>query len=104
VLLEALEMVRKGGTVIEVGNWVDMGVTVPLNIMQHISSKNLHIHSLYHCGNKWGPVLRVMEVHADRFPFSKLITHKMDLKGITTNIGIVLDPHKCMKVEVVPNG
>jgi threonine dehydrogenase-like Zn-dependent dehydrogenase len=104
VLLEALEMVRKGGTVIEVGNWVDMGVTVPLNIMQHIASKNLHIHGLYHCGNKWGPVLRVMEVHADRFPFSKLITHKLDLEGITKSMGIVRDPHKCMKVEVVPNG
>ncbi len=103
VLLEALEMVRKGGTVIEVGNWVDMGVTVPLNIMQHISSKNVHIHGLYHCGNKWGPVLKTMQVHAARFPFSKMITHTMDLDEVIRNMGIVLDPHRCMKVEVAPN-
>jgi L-iditol 2-dehydrogenase len=46
VFIEALEMVRKGGTVIEVGNWVDTGKTVPLNVMQHIASKNVHIHSV----------------------------------------------------------
>jgi threonine dehydrogenase-like Zn-dependent dehydrogenase len=103
VFLEALEMVRKGGTVIEVGNWVDMGQTVPLNVMQHVASKNLHIHGLFHCGNKWGQVLKVMQAHADRFPFEKLITHRMNLDEIVKNMGIVLDPHKCMKVEVVPN-
>ena len=55
VFIEALEMVRKSGTVIEVGNWVDREKTVELNVMKHITSKNLHIHSLYHCGNNWGP-------------------------------------------------
>jgi threonine dehydrogenase-like Zn-dependent dehydrogenase len=102
VFLEACEMVRKGGTVIEVGNWVDLGQTVPLNVMQHISSKNLHIHGLYHCGNKWGPVLKVMQAHKDRFPFDKLITHRMSLPEIVKDMAIVLDPNKCMKVEVIP--
>ena len=103
VFLEACELVRKGGTVIEVGNWVDMGKTVPLNVMQHVSSKNLHIHGLYHCGYKWGPVLKAMHAHADRFPFEKLITHRFSLPELVKEMSIVTDPNKCMKVEVLPH-
>ena len=103
VFLEACEMARKGGTVVEVGNWVDTGQTVPLNVMQHISSKNLHIHGLYHCGNKWGQVLQVMEKHAERFAFDKLITQRLSLEELVKDMGIVTDPTKCMKVEVVPH-
>jgi L-iditol 2-dehydrogenase len=103
VFLEACEVVRKGGTVIEVGNWVDMGKTVPLNVMQHVSSKNLHIHGLYHCGYKWGPVLKAMHAHADRFPFEKLITHRLSLAELVKDMSIVTDPDTCMKVEVLPH-
>ena len=55
VFIEALRMVRKGGTVIEVGNWVDLQRDVQLDVMRHISSKNLHIHSVFHCGNQLAP-------------------------------------------------
>ena len=103
VFIEALETVRKGGTVIEVGNWVNREETVQLNVMKHISSKNLHIHGLYHCGNVWGPVLKVMERHSDRFPFDKMLSHEMSLDEIVKNMDIVLDPNKCMKVEVMPH-
>jgi len=103
VFLEALEMVRKGGTVIEVGNWVDRGETVPLNVMKHITSKNLHIHSIYHCGNVWGSVLNMMQSHLDRFPLQELISHQMGLAEIVENMKIVQDPNKCMKVEVIPH-
>jgi threonine dehydrogenase-like Zn-dependent dehydrogenase len=101
--IEALQMVRKGGTVIEVGNWVDTGQAVALNVMQHISSKEVHIHAVYHCGNKWAPVLTVMDRFAKQFPFEKMITHKMSLEEVIKKIGLVLDPTKCMKVEVVPH-
>jgi L-iditol 2-dehydrogenase len=104
VFLEALQMVRKGGTVIEVGNWVDTGETVPLNVMQHVASKNVHIHSVFHCGTNWGQVLRVMEAHADRFPFGSLISHRMGLDELAAQMSIVVDPNACVKVEVVPNG
>ncbi len=103
VFIEALQMVRKSGTVIEVGNWVDREKTVELNVMKHITSKNLHIHSLYHCGNNWGPVINVMDKHASRFPFEKLISHRMNLEEIVENMDIITDPNKCMKVEVVPH-
>jgi threonine dehydrogenase-like Zn-dependent dehydrogenase len=96
-------MVRKGGTVIEVGNWVDRGETVPLNVMKHITSKSLHIHSIYHCGNVWGRVLNIMQRHADRAPLQELISHRMSLAEIVEDMEIVQDPNKCMKVQVVPH-
>ena len=103
VFIEALEMVRKGGTVIEVGNWVDTGQTVQLNVMQHVASKNVHIHSVFHCGTNWGLILKVMEAHADRFPFASLISHRMGLEELAAGMSIVVDPDACMKVEVVPH-
>jgi L-iditol 2-dehydrogenase len=104
VFIEALEMVRKGGTVIEVGNWVDTGQTVPLNVMRHVASKNLHIHSVFHCGTDWGPVLGLMERHASQYPFASLISHRLRLGELVESMGIVVDPDACMKVEVVPHG
>ena len=103
VFIEALEMVRKSGTVLEIGNWVDREDTVQLNVMRHITSKNLHIHSLYHCGHIWGPVLKVMNKYSNQFPFEKLISHKMSLDELVKNMNIVTDPNKCMKVEVIPD-
>ena len=103
VFLEALEMVRKGGTVIEVGNWVDTGQTVPLNVMQHVACKNVHIHSVFHCGTDWGPVLKLMQKQAGRYPFASLISHRMGLDELVANMRVVVNPDECMKVEVIPH-
>ncbi|MCA9127245.1 MAG: alcohol dehydrogenase catalytic domain-containing protein [Planctomycetales bacterium] len=101
--VEALRMVRKGGTVIEVGNWVDLGKTVPLDVMRHINSKNLHIHSVFHCGTNWRPVLKVLEQQSDRYDFPSLITHRFSLDELVTGFGTVADFNKCCKIEVVPH-
>lgn len=103
VFIEALEMVRKGGTVIEVGNWVDTGKTVPLNVMQHIASKNIHIHSVFHCGTDWGPVLNILQQQQGRYPFASLISHRMDLDELAAQMAIVTQPDECVKVAVVPH-
>ncbi len=101
--IEALEMVRKGGTVIEVGNWVDTGQTVPLNVMQQVTSKNVHIHSVFHCGTGWGPVLNLMQRHAERFDFASMISHRMGLEELVKDMALVVDPEACVKVQVVPH-
>ena len=80
--VEALEMVRKGGTVIEVGNWVDMRKDVPLDVMRHITSKNLHIHSVFHCGTNWRPVLKILQQQRSRYAFDSLISHRMGLEEL----------------------
>jgi len=103
VFLEALEMVRKGGTVIEVGNWVDMGTTVPLNVMQHVASKNVHIHSVFHCGTNWRPVLKLLHRYRDIYRFDSLISHRMSLETLVSDMAVVTKPNECVKVEVVPH-
>jgi threonine dehydrogenase-like Zn-dependent dehydrogenase len=103
VFLEALEMVRKGGTVIEVGNWVDTGKTVPLNVMKHIASKNVHIHSVFHCGSNWGPVLNILQKQNARYPFASLISHRLNLDELAARLGVVTNPNESIKVEVVPH-
>ena len=102
--IEALKMVRKGGTVIEVGNWVDTGKTVPLNVMQHIASKNVHIHSVFHCGSNWRPVLSILKQQSARYPFASLISHRMGLDELVAKMGVVTNPNECVKVQVVPHG
>lgn len=103
VFIEALEMVRKGGTVIEVGNWVDTGKTVPLNVMRHVASKNIHIHSVFHCGTNWRPVLRLLEQQQARYPFASMISHRMGLDELAAQMQVVTDPEACVKVEVLPH-
>lgn len=103
VFIEALQMVRKGGTVIEVGNWVDLGKPVNLDVMKHIGSKNLHIHSVFHCGSNWRPVLKILQQQQGNYQFSSLITHRFGLDELVNNMGIVTDPNECVKIEVVPH-
>ncbi|MCC6511123.1 MAG: alcohol dehydrogenase catalytic domain-containing protein [Pirellulaceae bacterium] len=101
--VEALRMVRKGGTVIEVGNWVDLQKVVPLDVMRHICSKNLHIHSVFHCGTNWRPVLKVLQQQSNRYDFPALISHRFSLDELVTQFGTVTDFDKCVKIEVVPH-
>lgn len=103
VFIEALQMVRKGGTVIEVGNWVDLGKAVNLDVMKHIGSKNLHIHSVFHCGSNWRPVLKILQQQQANYRFPSLITHRFGLEELVANMGIVTDPNECVKIEVVPH-
>lgn len=103
VFLEALQTVRKGGTVIEVGNWVDLGKTVPLDVMRHIASKNLHIHSVFHCGTNWRPVLNILNQQSNRYDFPSLITHRMGLGELVEGFGTVTKFDECVKIEVVPH-
>lgn len=103
VFVEALQMVRKGGTVIEVGNWVDLGKTVPLDVMRHINSKNLHIHSVFHCGTNWRPVLKILQQQSSRYNFPSLITHKFGLDELLEKFGTVTKFDECVKIEVVPH-
>jgi L-iditol 2-dehydrogenase len=103
VFVEALRMVRKGGTVIEVGNWVDLGKSVSLDVMKHIASKNLHIHSVFHCGTNWRPVLKILQQQSSRYNFPSLISHRMGLDELVENFGTVTKFDECVKIEVVPH-
>lgn len=102
-LIEALQMVRKGGTVVEVGNWVDLGKPVDLDVMKHITSKNLHIHSVFHCGTDWSPVLNILSRQRKHYDFASLITHRLTVPELVQQMAVVTDYERCVKVEVVPH-
>jgi len=71
--------------------------------MRHITSKNLHIHSVFHCGTNWRPVLRILQQQSNRYNFPSLITHRMGLDELVVKIGTVTKFDECVKIEVVPH-
>ena len=71
--------------------------------MRHVTSKNIHIHSVFHCGTNWRPVLKILEQQRTRYPFASLISHRMGLDELVARMGIVTKPDECVKVEVVPH-
>src|SRR5262245_17129140 len=103
VFVEALRMVRKGGTVIEVGNWVDLGKSVPLDVMRHITSKNLHIHSVFHCGTNWRPVLKILQQQSSRYKFPSLNQEPMGLGGVVSEVGQGTKVDEGVQIEGVPH-
>jgi L-iditol 2-dehydrogenase len=71
--------------------------------MKHIGSKNLHIHSVFHCGSNWRPVLKILQQQQANYHFPSLITHRFTLNQLVEQIGVVTNPVECVKVEVVPH-
>jgi len=80
VLKVGLDMLRRGGTYLETGNFVDTGGTVELNVHRHLAAKNVllfgnsnHPHDGYYAA------MDMMHRYRDQFPFHKLITHRFEL-------------------------
>ncbi len=71
--------------------------------MRHINSKNLHIHSVFHCGTNWRPVLKILEQQSPNYDFPSLITHRFGLDELGEKFGTVTRFDECVKIEVVPH-
>jgi len=101
-LIEGIEMLRKGGTFIEVGSFVDKG-EVPINPHRHVCSKNIRLigmTNLAYVG--YLPSLKMMKAWSKYFDFNKLVTHTYGLKDAEKAVlkSMELDS---MKVAVKPN-
>ena len=80
VLKVGLEMLRRGGTYMETGNFVDTGGTVELNVHRHIAAKNVLIFgNTNHPHDGYYAALDMMWRHKHEYPFNKLITHRYKL-------------------------
>ena len=80
VLKVGLEMLRRGGTYLETGNFVDTGGTVELNVHRHIAAKNVLIFgNTNHPHDGYYTALDMMWRHKHEYPFNKLITHRYKL-------------------------
>ena len=76
---EGLEMLRKGGTFIELGNFVDTGPTT-INLHRHVVAKNARIIGVTnHPFTKYDASLKVFEKYGGQFPFARMVTHRYPL-------------------------
>jgi threonine dehydrogenase-like Zn-dependent dehydrogenase len=79
VLVEGMELCRRGGTYIETGNFVDTG-NVTINPHRHLAAKNLllignsnHPHTGYY------QAMKMMLKYSKEFPWEKIISHCFSL-------------------------
>lgn len=101
IIPEAIDMVRKGGMILEPGNFCDTGDT-PVNIHK-ICSKNIRIigqSSLVY--NAFAPMMDMMLNFKDKIPFEKLVSHYFGLEDSEKAILQSMAPDS-MKVVVCGN-
>jgi threonine dehydrogenase-like Zn-dependent dehydrogenase len=75
VLPEGFEMLRRGGTYVETGNFVETG-NVSIDVHRHIAAKNaLIIGNTNHPHTGYYQAMKMMQKYSNIFPFEKLVTH-----------------------------
>ena len=101
--VEALALVRWGGTVIEAGAFVDLGA-VPVNPNAHICSRNVCVIGI---GGEtdvaYEPAMTAMAAQLDRLPLERVVTHRYPLDRAEEAIR-VSETDAAMKVVLTPNG
>jgi L-iditol 2-dehydrogenase len=99
--VEGIEMLKRGGMMLEMGNFADTG-EVSLNVHRHVCSKNIRLIGLTnHPSTGYGPALRLLERYADRYPFDEMVTHTFGLEQAELAMRTSMSPES-MKVAIVP--
>ena len=79
VVPEGIEMLRKGGRYIEMGNYVDTGVT-EINVHKHLCTKSIRLEGVSNHPYKGvGSALKYFHKYLDNVPVAKLISHRFKL-------------------------
>jgi L-iditol 2-dehydrogenase len=79
VVKVGLEILRRGGTYLETGNFADTG-TVTLNVHRHIAAKNVLLYgNTNHPHDGYYRAFEMMYRQRTEIPFEKLITHRFTL-------------------------
>jgi threonine dehydrogenase-like Zn-dependent dehydrogenase len=101
--VEALELARPGGTVIEAGAFVDMG-PVAVNPNSQVCIKGLTILGIGgEVLEQYRPALTMLSRHQHRLPFGRAITHRVRLDEVASALELA-QTGAAMKVLVAPNG
>ncbi len=99
--IEGIEMLKRGGMMLEMGNFADTG-EVSLNVHRHICSKNIRLLGLTnHPSTGYGPALRLLERYADRYPFDEMVTHRFGLDQAELAMRTSMSTES-MKVAIAP--
>jgi L-iditol 2-dehydrogenase len=107
-LREGLELLRRGGTYIELGSFVASG-TVEVDLHRHLCAKNILLLGFSnHPFTGYERSLKLMERHAEQIPFDRMITHRFPLveaeeamrKALELEtMKVVIDPTQCQRVR-----
>jgi L-iditol 2-dehydrogenase len=101
--LPALDLLRDGGTLLEVGAFVDLG-TVPVNPAA-ILGRNLSIVGVAgEDARAYDRTLAMLADHHRDVPFHRAVTHRFGLDEIEAAMATALGADTAMKVIVCPNG
>jgi threonine dehydrogenase-like Zn-dependent dehydrogenase len=101
--IEALELARPGGTVIEAGAFVDLG-PVPVNPNRHVCVRGLTVLGIGgETALQYAPALRMLARHQNRLPFRQAITHRVSLDEVADALELA-QTGAAMKILVAPNG
>ncbi|MGB5759432.1 MAG: zinc-binding dehydrogenase [Acidimicrobiales bacterium] len=98
----ALDLLRDGGTLVEVGAFVDLG-TVPINPAT-ILGRNLTIVGVAgEDARAYDRTLAMLTEHQQRVPFHKAVTHRFPLSDVELAMRTALGADDAMKVVLLPN-
>jgi L-iditol 2-dehydrogenase len=103
---ESLQYVRNGGTVVEVGNFVDSG-TIPFNPCHDLLEKGIRIIGSF--DNEAEHFVRALPLIADpRLPLERLITHRVPLGAVEQALAAIenggsLQGRETVKVVMDPS-
>jgi L-iditol 2-dehydrogenase len=98
-LIEGIEMLRQGGTFVEVGHFVDAG-DVQINPHRHLCAKNIRLigqMNLAYTGLM--PSVKLMQANRDRFDFDGIVTHRYHFTQALDGLLKSMSPD-CMKVVI----
>ncbi len=99
--VEGIEMLKRGGMMLELGNFADTG-EIAMNIHRHVCSKNIRLIGLTnHPSTGYGPALTLLERFADRYPFEEMISHEFGLHQADEAMRTSMSPES-LKVVINP--
>ena len=79
VVPEGLDLLRRGGTYLEAGNFVDAGETT-INVHRHLAAKNvLLIGNTNHPNSEYYRTMKMMQRYRNDFPWEKFVSHRFKL-------------------------
>jgi L-iditol 2-dehydrogenase len=100
--IEGIEMLKRGGMMLEMGNFADTG-DINMNIHRHICSKNIRLIGLTnHPSTGYGPAMDLLERYADRYPFDDFVSHEYALADVDEAMRMSMDTES-LKVVINPN-
>jgi L-iditol 2-dehydrogenase len=97
---EALDLVRRGGTILEFGHFTDRG-PIPINPLLMVY-KDVTIYGSNGYGpNGYSAAIKVLESYWKQVPFAKIVTHKFGLDDVAKAVETARQ-QECVKAVVVP--